>query len=166
MAFMALVALGCTRRDLLQCVVCLDASSPCRDSAPICFSRLGYMYLSSWFVSHHGLSVAHFHLFVPQIIIFSAMILSVVLALEYLHRRNIVFRDLKPENVVMGADGYVKLIDFGFARKLKNANGRRHSLVGTLAYAPPEVLLKSPRGHGMGCDRWMCGVMIYELISR
>lgn len=90
----------------------------------------------------------------------------VVLALEDLHRRNIVFRDLKPENVVMGVDGYIKLIDFGFARKLKRTNDRRHSLVGTLAYAPPEVLSKSPRGHGQGCDRWMLGVFLYELIAR
>lgn len=55
-----------------------------------------------------------------------------MLALEYLHQNDVIFRDLKPENILIGKDGYLKLTDFGMAKK--NANGkdfRTFSICGT-----------------------------------
>ena len=59
------------------------------------------------------------------------------MALGHLHSHHVVYRDLKPENVMMCADGYVKLIDFGYAKKLQH---RTYSVVGTVEYLAPEVI--------------------------
>jgi protein kinase A len=63
---------------------------------------------------------------------------QVALMFEYLHSKNIVYRDLKPENLLIGADGYLKLTDFGFA---KFVEGRTYTLCGTPEYLAPEILL-------------------------
>ena len=43
---------------------------------------------------------------------------QIVLAFEYMHQRDIIYRDLKPENLLIGKDGYIKITDFGFAKKI------------------------------------------------
>jgi cGMP-dependent protein kinase len=87
---------------------------------------------------------------------------SVVLVLEELHERNIVYRDLKPENVMLDAQGYLKLIDFGIAKKLEEGKTRTFTMIGTPHYMAPEVM----RGHGYGTevDIWSFGVMCFEFV--
>lgn len=86
---------------------------------------------------------------------------SIILVLESLRERGIVYRDLKPENVMLDAQGYLKLIDFGIARKLDDA-GKAYTVVGTPHYMAPEVI----RGHGYGTevDIWSLGVMQFEFV--
>jgi len=84
----------------------------------------------------------------------------VVEALDYLHERSIAYRDLKPENLLMDARGYVKLIDFGFA-KLIGSSGKTKTLCGTPEYVAPEVILDE--GHDCSVDFWSLGILIYEL---
>ena len=79
---------------------------------------------------------------------------------EYLHSKNIVYRDLKPENILIGADGYLKLTDFGFAKVVE---GRTFTLCGTPEYIAPEILKN--QGHGKGVDWWTLGVVICEMIA-
>lgn len=87
---------------------------------------------------------------------------SLVLVLEEIGDRNIVFRDLKPENVMLDQQGYLKLIDFGIAKKLEEGKSRTYSMIGTPHYMAPEVM----RGHGYGTevDIWSLGVMLFEFV--
>ncbi|CDJ48039.1 cAMP-dependent protein kinase catalytic subunit beta, related [Eimeria brunetti] len=84
---------------------------------------------------------------------------SIVLAIEYLHERNIAYRDLKPENILLDYQGYVKLIDFGCAKKMQ---GRAYTLVGTPHYMAPEVILG--KGYTLTADTWAFGVCLYEFM--
>ena len=84
---------------------------------------------------------------------------GIVLILEYLHTHNIIYRDLKPENVMIDEDGYPKIIDFGNAKILEN---RTYSTVGTPHYMAPEVI--SGKGYSFSADYWSLGIMIYEFL--
>lgn len=89
-------------------------------------------------------------------------IASLVLALEYLHSQNIVYRDLKPENVFIDDKGYIKLGDFGFAKLLENAN-RTYTFCGTPGYVAPENVLA--HGYNFSVDWWGLGVLMYVLLT-
>jgi serum/glucocorticoid-regulated kinase 2 len=65
-----------------------------------------------------------------------------VLAIEYLHNNNIIYRDLKPENVLIDNDGYIRLTDFGLSKKNVLTQKDAFSVCGTPEYLAPEVLLK------------------------
>ena len=78
---------------------------------------------------------------------------------EHLHQRRIVYRDLKPENVLIDAQGYPKLIDFGFGKVLQQ---RTRSTCGTPDYFAPEIL--QGRGYLWSVDWWCVGVLIYEML--
>ncbi|CAI2375797.1 unnamed protein product [Moneuplotes crassus] len=75
---------------------------------------------------------------------------QVVLMFEYLHSKNIIYRDLKPENLLVDQDGYLKLVDFGFA---KVCYDRTYTCCGS-----PEK-----RGHGKPVDWWTLGILMYEM---
>lgn len=85
---------------------------------------------------------------------------QVVAIFEHLHAHNVVYRDLKPENVLIDPDGYLKLTDFGFA---KIVEGRTYTLCGTPEYLAPEILTN--KGHGKGVDWWTVGILLYEMIA-
>ena len=82
------------------------------------------------------------------------------LALEYLHKSGIVYRDIKPENILLDEDGYLKLIDFGMAKILKDGE-KTNSLCGTAEYLAPEII--TGEGHNRMADWWSYGTLIYEM---
>jgi serine/threonine protein kinase/CRP-like cAMP-binding protein len=86
---------------------------------------------------------------------------SVCAALEYLHDRNIIYRDLKPENLLLDSTGFIKVVDFGFA-KVVFPGERTWTLCGTPEYLAPEVILR--KGHDTRVDWWSLGILIIELI--
>ena len=65
---------------------------------------------------------------------------QIVLIFEYLHDKNIIYRDLKPENLLIAEDGYLKLADFSFAKVVET---RTYTLCGTPEYLAPEVLMNT-----------------------
>ncbi|CAH0753521.1 unnamed protein product [Bemisia tabaci] len=85
---------------------------------------------------------------------------EIVIALEYLHSQSIVYRDLKPENLLIDKDGHLKITDFGFAKKL---NDRTWTLCGTPEYLAPEII--QSKGHNKAVDWWALGVLIYEMLA-
>ncbi|KAI3430680.1 hypothetical protein D9Q98_005269 [Chlorella vulgaris] len=86
----------------------------------------------------------------------------VILGLEYMHDRGVAWRDLKPENLLIDTRGFLKITDFGFAKKIA-PTGKTYTLCGTPEYLAPELVTQS--GHNKGADWWSVGVLIYEMVA-
>nr|CCD13451.1 unnamed protein product [Trypanosoma congolense IL3000] len=85
---------------------------------------------------------------------------ELVLVFEYLHSKDIIYRDLKPENLLLDGKGHVKMTDFGFAKKVPD---RTFTLCGTPEYLAPEVI--QSKGHGKAVDWWTMGILLFEFIA-
>ncbi|KAK4529716.1 hypothetical protein CCYA_CCYA02G0573 [Cyanidiococcus yangmingshanensis] len=88
---------------------------------------------------------------------------EITLALEHLHGRNIIYRDLKPENVLLDRDGHVLLADFGLSKLLQDHQDKAMTYVGTVEYLAPEVI--TAQGHSFAVDWWAMGTLMAELIT-
>ena len=86
---------------------------------------------------------------------------QIVTVFEHIHSMDLIYRDLKPENVLLMNNGYVKLTDFGFVKKIKPWD-RTYTLCGTPEYMAPEIITNS--GHGRAADWYTLGIFIYELL--
>ena len=82
--------------------------------------------------------------------------------LKYMHDRKIVYRDLKPENLMLSSTGHIKFIDFGFSKQL--VADRTTSVLGSPEYMAPELVMKRP--HGLPVDCWSFGILLFELWSQ
>jgi serine/threonine protein kinase len=80
--------------------------------------------------------------------------------LDYLHRNDLLYRDLKPENVLISKDGYAILCDFGFAKKMERGVRSTGTMCGTPRYLAPEII--SQRGYGKAVDLWALGIFFWE----
>lgn len=97
---------------------------------------------------------------------------EILLAIQHLHRKNIIYRDLKPENLLIDKvthsyfyvkDGHIKIADFGFAKKIEN--NRTYTLCGTPEYLAPELIQGAKTGYGKSIDWWALGVLIFEMLA-
>ena len=78
--------------------------------------------------------------------------------LDYLNSKGIAHRDLKPENIMINTQGYLQLIDFGTAKKIKDFTS---TIIGTAYYISPEIL--SGKGYSYSCDYWSVGIIAFEI---
>jgi len=87
---------------------------------------------------------------------------ELVLAIGHLHSKNIIYRDLKPENVVLDGQGHCILTDFGLAKQDITNNNPTHTFCGTPEYLAPEII--KGKGHSKPVDWWSLGILIYEML--
>jgi len=87
--------------------------------------------------------------------------MEVISAIMYLHEMLVVYRDIKPENILIHRSGHIKLTDFGFAKYLKDA--KTFTLCGTPAYMAPEII--AGKGHDFMVDWWSVGILFFELLT-
>jgi len=88
---------------------------------------------------------------------------EIVSALTYLHTRGIIYRDLKPENVLLGRDGHIVVTDFGLAKEGLHDNERTETRAGTPEYLAPEVI--KGEKYTKSVDWWAVGILVYEMLT-
>lgn len=88
----------------------------------------------------------------------------ILLAIHYLHERNIIHRDLKLSNIFLNLEYDVKIGDFGLATTLDQVGDRKKTICGTPNYIAPEILFDKERGHSFEVDIWSFGVVMYSLL--
>ena len=84
---------------------------------------------------------------------------QIIFIFDYLHNKNIIYRDLKSKNILIHKSGYLKLTNFGFAKIVEE---RIYTLCRTPEYLPPEIFLN--KGNGRPADWWTCEMLLYEMI--
>jgi serine/threonine protein kinase len=79
--------------------------------------------------------------------------------LVYLHSLNIIYRDIKLENLLLDREGHLKIVDFGFSKQVRD---KTRTLCGTPEYIAPEIILNM--GYGASVDWWAMGVLVFEMV--
>lgn len=91
---------------------------------------------------------------------------EIVIAVEQLHKLEIIHRDMKLENILIDSDGHIVIVDYGLSKLLtKESNGRSNSFYGTTEYLAPEVVRNDESGYDVNVDWWSVGVICYELLT-
>lgn len=88
---------------------------------------------------------------------------EIIMALRHLHQKDIVYRDLKPENLLLDEEGHIMLTDFGLSKEAVTRKNGARTFCGTPEYLAPEIL--QGIGHGKAVDWWSLGTLMYEMLT-
>ena len=92
----------------------------------------------------------------------SFYIAELILALNFLHKNKIIYRDIKPENILLDLDGHIKLTDFGLSKICSGNNEKVYTICGTPYYIAPEIIQR--KGYNKAVDWWSLGCLMYEML--
>ena len=128
----------------------------------------GFHFIATEFIEGQTLSSLRSKLSLKELL---SIVAQVAEALAAAHQSGIVHRDIKPDNVMVRPDGYVKVLDFGLVKLMEITSGRIDAAntelgvaMGTLSYMSPEQAAGEPVDHRT--DIWSLGVVLYELVTR
>lgn len=139
-----------------------DARHPFLMQMVYCFQDDTNIYFGTEFLAggdlfHYASKFTFTH---SQILLYSA---EIILGLEYLHSQNIIYRDMKLDNVLICSDGHVKIADFGLCKDNVEYNMKTSTFCGTADTIAPEVILQG--GYTKDVDWWSFGVVMFEMFE-
>mmetsp|Transcript_31650 Transcript_31650/g.31378 ORF Transcript_31650/g.31378 Transcript_31650/m.31378 type:complete len:297 (+) Transcript_31650:262-1152(+) len=146
-----------------ECKIMKELSHPFIVTLYYAFQTAHFLYLVLEFCSNGDLlSLVHARGRLDE---YSAKfyLAEIILAIEYLHSLNIIYRDLKPANVLLDNEGHAKLSDFGLAKVSVQEENVVMTMAGTPAYLPPEIVTK--KGVGKPSDIYGLGPTLFELLT-
>ena len=88
---------------------------------------------------------------------------ELIIALNFLHKNKIIYRDIKPENILLDVEGHIKLTDFGLSKICSRKNEKVYTICGTPFYIAPEIIEK--KGYNNAVDWWSLGCLMYEMLD-
>ena len=122
-----------------------------------CFQSANYLFMVLDYCSNGDLSS------LKTISNAKLLISEILLAIEYMHEKNILYRDLKPENILLDSEGHIKICDFNLAKKIDTKNNCAYSFCGSPLYLSPEMVEK--KGITFKSDVYQIGLIMYEIFT-